>query len=121
MKRQGLNQANSRQAGHKKPANLKGGLEMGKKEIKLKGNLETAKTADYLNDLAAGLKAGDVYIQKGGEFVSLKPGLTVDFEIEAVKKKHKEKLVIEISWHKEESDEFEGENMKISSADSKEK
>ena len=92
---------------------------MGKKEIKLKGSLETAKTAEYLNDLAASLKAGDVYIQKGGEFVSLKPGSVVDFEIEAVKKKHKEKLVIEISWHTDGNDELGGDEMKISSPDSK--
>jgi amphi-Trp domain-containing protein len=92
---------------------------MGKKEIKLKGSLETGKTAEYLTDLATSLKAGEVYIQKGGEFVSLKPGSIVDFEIEAVKKKHKEKLVIEISWHKDGRDEFESEDMKISSPDLK--
>jgi amphi-Trp domain-containing protein len=93
---------------------------MGKKEIKLKGNLETVKTAEYLIDLATSLKAGDVYIQKGGEFVSLKPGAVVDFEIEAVKKKHKEKLVIEINWHIDGKDEFGGDEMKISSPDSQE-
>ena len=67
---------------------------MSKQEIKLKGNLEAVKAAEYLSDLAASMKSGSIYIQKGGEFVNLKPFGSMEFEIEAKRKKHKEKITI---------------------------
>lgn len=94
---------------------------MGKHEIKLKGNLETGKAAEYLSDLAGSMRNGSVYIQKGGEFVNLKPFGNLEFEIEAKRKKHKEKITIELSWSRNEKDEIEDDDLKIASPDQEKK
>jgi amphi-Trp domain-containing protein len=94
---------------------------MSKQEIKLKGNLEAVKAAEYLSDLAASMKSGSIYIQKGGEFVNLKPFGSMEFEIEAKRKKHKEKITIELSWSRNEKDEIEDEDLKIASPDQEKK
>ncbi|MFZ5587921.1 MAG: amphi-Trp domain-containing protein [Thermodesulfobacteriota bacterium] len=71
---------------------------MGKKEIKLETSLPLAQAVDYLADLVASLRQGRVVVQKGQEYIELNPSAQVEVEIEAVRKKDKEKFVLELTW-----------------------
>ena len=75
---------------------------MSKKEVSFKGRLEQQQAMAYLNELVTGLKTGTVYVQNGDGYVSLSPGKLINIEIEAVEKKDKEKLVIEMTWGRDE-------------------
>ncbi|MBD3403163.1 amphi-Trp domain-containing protein [candidate division GN15 bacterium] len=75
---------------------------MSKKEVSFKGRLEQQQVMAYLNELVTGLKTGTVYVQNGDGYVSLSPGRLINIEIEAVEKKDKEKLVIEMTWGRDE-------------------
>lgn len=78
---------------------------MSKKEVKLKGVMDRNQVAAYLEDLLAGLKAGEVKVQQGEQFVTLHPQQMIDVEIEASVKKNKEKIEMEFVWRKEEASE----------------
>jgi amphi-Trp domain-containing protein len=54
----------------------------------------------HLEELLKGLKAGAVYIQRGDQYVAVKPSKDVTMEVEAVEKSDKEKLTVELSWEK---------------------
>lgn len=71
---------------------------MGKKEIKLETSLPLAQAVDYLAELVASLRQGRVVVQKGKEYIELNPSAQVEVEIEAVRKKDKEKFVLELTW-----------------------
>ncbi|MFH1061217.1 MAG: amphi-Trp domain-containing protein [Pseudomonadota bacterium] len=71
---------------------------MGKKEIKLETSLPLEQAVDYLADLVSSLRQGRVVVQKGQEYIELNPSAQVEVEIEAVRKKDKEKFVLELSW-----------------------
>jgi amphi-Trp domain-containing protein len=74
---------------------------MNKCEISLKGNLDFQDMAGFLGDIVKSFKDRTVCIQKGGEFVTLKPADVIAFEVEAARKKGKQKLAIELSWAEE--------------------
>ena len=71
---------------------------MNKSNISLKGSMEPESLAKLLEDIAVSIKAGTVCLQKGGEFVTLKPAGNMEFEIEAAIKKGKQKLEIAVKW-----------------------
>lgn len=71
---------------------------MGKHGISLKGTMDFAGATALLGDLVKSFGEKTVCLQKGSEFCTLKPGETVSFEIEAERKKNRQKLVIELSW-----------------------
>lgn len=71
---------------------------MSKSSISLKGTTDPAALAQMLEDLARGIRAGTVCLRKGGEFVTLKPGGNLQFEIEAAEKKGKQKLEVSVKW-----------------------
>lgn len=71
---------------------------MGKHGISLKGTVDFASASALLGDLVKSFGEKTVCLQKGTEFCTLKPGETVSFEIEAERKKNRQKLVIELSW-----------------------
>jgi amphi-Trp domain-containing protein len=71
---------------------------MGKHGISLKGTVDFASASALLGDLVKSFGEKTVCLQKGAEFCTLKPGETVSFEIEAERKKNRQKLVIELSW-----------------------
>lgn len=66
--------------------------------ITLKGTMDPAAFAQLLEDLAKSVKAGTVCLQKGGEYVTLKPAGGLEFEVEAAVKKGKQKLAISVKW-----------------------
>ncbi len=79
--------------------------------ISVKGSMDFNSTLAFLEDLVASIKEKTVCIQRGEEFITLKPTDTIEMEIEAKQKKGKEKLSIELSWRQElpkvESEEAE--------------
>ncbi|TVQ97317.1 MAG: amphi-Trp domain-containing protein [Desulfovibrionales bacterium] len=78
---------------------------MSKKEVKLKGVMETSQVVTYLEDLIAGLKEGTICVRQGEEFVTLCPDQKVDMEVKASAKKGKEKFEMELSWYRERAEE----------------
>ena len=71
---------------------------MSKSSISLKGTLDPKGLALLFEDVAKSVKAGTVCLQKGSEFVTLKPKGHLEFEIEAAVKKGKQKLEISVKW-----------------------
>lgn len=71
---------------------------MSTSSISLKGAYSPADFARMLEDLAGSIKAGTVCLQKGGEFVTLKPASTLEFEIEASARKGRQKLELCVKW-----------------------
>lgn len=69
-----------------------------KKQIELEEKMEKDRVIDYLVKLIEGLKSETLCIQSGGELVTLKPSSFICFSLEAVTKKEKEKLKLELSW-----------------------
>ncbi|MCE5301033.1 MAG: amphi-Trp domain-containing protein [Spirochaetia bacterium] len=87
---------------------------MGKKEVSVKTDLDSKQAVAMIEELAAGLKKGKIYLQKGEEYVELDMSPVVSLEIEAVQKKHKGRVSIEIEWDKDNgSGHDEDEQLKI--------
>lgn len=72
-----------------------------KNEVTAKGLMTSAAAIAVLEDLLASLKSGQVVVQNGGEFVTVKPTENIEIEIGAAKKKGKEKVFFELSWLQE--------------------
>ncbi len=87
---------------------------MSKKEVSLKRTMETKQAISYLEDIVSSMKAGTVCVQRGDEFVTLKPSAPIDMDIEAEQKKDKESLVIELSWRTATTAPGEPEKIMIS-------
>lgn len=71
---------------------------MGKHGISLKGTVDFDAAQALLGDLVKSFGEKTVCLQKGQDFCTLKPGETISFEIEAERKKNRQKLTIELSW-----------------------
>ncbi len=84
-----------------------------KREVSTKLIMDVSEVITYLQDLANSLKAGQVCVQQGNEFVTLKPLDLVKVEIEASQKKDKEKFTLEISWKNESETVGEINSLKI--------
>lgn len=76
---------------------------MSKREIEIKTNLGREEASRYLQELAQCLAAGRIVVQRGGEYVELRPAASLELEIEAAAKKDKEKISLELSWRQVEA------------------
>jgi amphi-Trp domain-containing protein len=76
-------------------------MKMKKNEVEIKCKLEADAVATMLMDLANSFKEGKVVIQKGASFVTLRPAGVIEVEIEAVEKKGKQKIEIQLDWEEE--------------------
>lgn len=74
---------------------------MKKNEVAVKCKLEADAVGSMLSDLARNFKEGKVVIQKGASFVTMRPEGQIEVEIEAVEKKGKQKIEIQLSWKEE--------------------
>jgi len=74
---------------------------MKKNEVAIKYKLETDAVAAMLSDLAKSFKEGKLVIQKGASLVTLRPAGVIEVEIEAVEKKGKQKIEIQLDWEEE--------------------
>jgi amphi-Trp domain-containing protein len=68
------------------------------RELKAEGTMDLERVAGYLNELADSMLGGTISVQKGQDYVVLKPASPVWVEVEAQKGKTKETLSIEVSW-----------------------
>ncbi|MCI0437579.1 MAG: amphi-Trp domain-containing protein [Chloroflexi bacterium] len=61
---------------------------------------DPAEVADYLEELARNLRAGQVKLASGAESISMRVGSTMKFEVEAEAKpsKGKANLQLELTW-----------------------
>lgn len=73
---------------------------MSKKEVSVRGTMPPKAIITVLEDLLESFKKGQVVIQNGSEFVTLKPSEQISMELEAGQKKEKEKLTLELSWQR---------------------
>jgi amphi-Trp domain-containing protein len=76
---------------------------MSKKAVFNKVELETRKAVQYLEDLVAALKKGTIYLEKGDDYVELSPPPQFTMNVQAVQKKCRERLLVELSWPKGDS------------------
>lgn len=71
-------------------------------EVKIKTSMNTDAVTNFLQDLVESFKHGTVCIEKGMEYVTLKPGNEILVEISAAYKKDKQKLCMEFGWRQNE-------------------
>lgn len=92
---------------------------MSKKSLGFKAHTDVAQAAAYLEAVLAGLKSGTVCVQRGEEYLVVKPAALVEVEVEAKSKKGKESLSLELSWTvvDETVVEEEPEELKISATE----
>jgi|GEM_PF-781404 amphi-Trp domain-containing protein len=88
---------------------------MGKKGVSLETTLPLGQAVDYLEDLVRSLRQGRVVVQKGQESIQLTPAALVEVELEAVRKKDKEKFVLEISWRIDKDSNYNDDPVRIGS------
>ncbi len=74
---------------------------MSKHGIAIKGTMDFESVLAFLEDVVNSFREKTVCVQRGDEFITLKPGETIDMELEAVEKKGKQKLSLELSWREE--------------------
>lgn len=84
-------------------------------EIKIKMNANAEAIAKILEDIAASIKCGKICVQRGADFVTLIPSESMDIEMEAIKKKGKQKLTLELTWRNVVSVKDTGADLAISS------
>jgi amphi-Trp domain-containing protein len=87
---------------------------MAKQEIGVKRTMGLNETIKYLQELTASLKKGEVYVQQGNEYLTLKPREKVFLEVKAKIKRDKEKFTFSIGWYNE-AHVTEGDDIKITS------
>jgi amphi-Trp domain-containing protein len=78
-----------------------------KRSAAFEGQVSLNEVIDYLKSLQTALKKGTVYVQNGGEIVTLQPGDNVTLEVEARAKKEKQSIKFSLRWEKEEEEEEE--------------
>ena len=90
---------------------------MGKQGISIKGSMDHASVVAFLEDVVKSFKDKTVCVQRGDEFVTLTPADSIELEIEAVVKKGKQKLSIELNWREEITIESADTPFKVSSVE----
>jgi amphi-Trp domain-containing protein len=79
--------------------------------------LTVPQVVDYLRQLAEGIEGGSVYVEHGGEVVSLEPRGVIEVEIEAKQKKDRERLALELTWRTQKTGATLEPGLKISTGD----
>lgn len=87
-----------------------------KKEVSFEKMMGADEAVSYLEELVGSFKERKIVIEQGEQVLSLSVPETVEIEVEARKKKGKEKLSIEFSWRFPEEAEPD-EPLKISSTE----
>lgn len=82
-----------------------------KKTIAFEGTLEQDRVVEYLEHLVAGVKAGTVSLQRGGDSLSLHPDQVVNLELEARQSPNKESLTVKLRWRRENETILDEEDM----------
>ena len=80
---------------------------MSKSGLAIKGAMDFDSVSTFLTDLVASFKERTICVQRGEEFVTLKPGDLIELELEVLVKKGKQKLSLELAWRDEVLTEVE--------------
>ncbi|MCA1987487.1 MAG: amphi-Trp domain-containing protein [Desulfovibrio sp.] len=80
---------------------------MSKSGLAIKGAMDFDSVSTFLTDLVASFKERTICVQRGEEFVTLKPGELIELELEVLVKKGKQKLSLELAWRDEVLTEVE--------------
>jgi len=92
---------------------------MKKNEVTVKCKMESGAVANLLSDLVTSFREGKVVISKGVSFVTLRPTGQIEVEMEAVEKKGKQRIEIQLSWRETTiSEHTEDEILRISGDES---
>ncbi|GAB7081348.1 amphi-Trp domain-containing protein [Megalodesulfovibrio paquesii] len=89
---------------------------MSKSNLAIKGAMDFESVSTFLADLVTSFKDRTICVQRGEEFVTLKPGELIELELEVQAKKGKQKLSLELSWRDEVLTEMEAP-FKVSSTE----
>lgn len=71
---------------------------MGKNDLEFKVVGTNEQLADYLENLASGLRKSTLYIEQGSQAVTLTPSEELTMELSAKRKEEKQKLSLKLSW-----------------------
>jgi XXXCH domain-containing protein len=71
---------------------------MEKRELELKKKLDAENTAAYLEELATGIRQGEISIEQGTEILQLSPSQDFSLEVKTKVKKEKVKFGLTLSW-----------------------
>lgn len=71
---------------------------MKKDKVRVRRNMQAEDLIVMLEGISDCLKKGTLCIESGEHFATLNPSGNIDFKLEAVQKKNKEKLTIEMGW-----------------------
>jgi len=83
--------------------------------IEVKSNLELKKAAAYLEDIARSLREGHICVEHAGESLELCPPDSVNVEIKARRKEHKESIELRVSWRTKVAEDAPEPELRISS------
>ncbi|HMQ20870.1 MAG TPA: amphi-Trp domain-containing protein [Planctomycetota bacterium] len=81
-----------------------------KVEVEFENSMSREEAVSYFEAIVAGLKKGRLHIKQGDQSLDLEPGQQVDVEVQASRKKGRERICFEIAWR-----EVRESNLSISS------
>ena len=82
--------------------------------IKLKNRLEREQAVAYLMDIVNSLKEGRICVEKAGQSLSFSVPSSVNVEIRARQKEHKESISLKMGWSRHTETEKADPDLKIS-------
>ncbi len=72
-----------------------------KSGIVIKGTMDFQSVLTFLEDVVKSFREKTVCVQRGDEYITLKPAESIEMELEAVEKKGKQRLSLELTWREE--------------------
>ena len=69
-----------------------------KRELSVEREMTIPELATYLEEIVSALRAGKLYVEHGGQIVSMMPADPIKLSVEAKQKHEKERLRFELSW-----------------------
>ncbi len=76
---------------------------MGKDKLEMELLLGTEDAARYLEDLAEGIRAGRLVVDRGDRFLRLEPPAALLVKVNAARGKDREKISVKLSWERREA------------------
>ena len=77
---------------------------MGKDKLEMELLLGMEDVAGYLEDLAGGMRAGRLVVDRGDRFLRLDPPAAMLVKISASRGKERERVSVKLSWERRETE-----------------
>jgi amphi-Trp domain-containing protein len=91
-----------------------GRTKLGKSRVKFESSLSRLEAVTYFDAIVAGLKKGALNFKQGEDAVAFSLPDHVEIEVKAERKKGRENISFDITWHAKET--ADGDELKISSS-----